>query len=62
MKALSACSCEPVHLARVPRHFWMRLLPWLHRYQCQQCHKFQLASYRKIDEARALEASQRAGR
>ncbi|MGJ7555243.1 hypothetical protein ACSFBX_09135 [Variovorax sp. RB2P76] len=40
----------------------MRLFPWLRRYQCQKCHKFKLASHRKIDNARALEASQRAGR
>lgn len=62
MTASSECSCEPVDLARVPRRPWMRLFPWLRRYQCQKCHKFKLANHRKIDNARALEASQRAGR
>lgn len=62
MKALSACPCEPVHLARVPRRTWMRLLPWFRHYQCQQCGKFKLAKPREVDNARALEASHRAGR
>lgn len=62
MKATSACSCEPVHLERVQRRPWMRLLPWLRYYQCQQCRKFQLANPREVDDARALAASERAGR
>jgi hypothetical protein len=40
----------------------MRLLPWLRHYQCQQCGKFKLAKPREVDNARALEASHRAGR
>ncbi len=61
MKATSACPCEPAHLARVPRRFWMRLLPWLRHYQCEKCHKYQLANPLTVDNARALAASERAG-
>lgn len=49
----SACPCGIDHLKRMRRSTWMRMLPWLRLYRCDNCGKHQLHSEREIDAARA---------
>jgi hypothetical protein len=49
----SACPCGIDHLKRTHRSTWMRMLPWLRLYRCDNCGKHQLHSEREIDVAKA---------
>jgi hypothetical protein len=47
----SRCDCGFEHFERIPRRWWMRLLPGRRFYRCGQCGKEQLASERAVNEA-----------
>lgn len=48
----SACPCGIDHLKRMRRSTWMRLLPWLRLFRCDNCGKHQLHSEREIEAAK----------
>ena len=48
----SACPCGIDHLKRTHRSTWMRMLPWLRLYRCDNCGKLQLHSEREINVER----------
>lgn len=52
-----ACSCGAMHIVRIHRSVWMRLLPRLRLYRCASCGRRQLRNERAVDIARAREAS-----
>ena len=54
----SACPCGIDHLKRTHRSTWMRMLPWLRLYRCDNCGKLQLHSQREIDVAKAKREAQ----
>jgi hypothetical protein len=45
------CTCGREHFERLPRLWWMRLLPKTRLYSCSACGKQQLASARSVNEA-----------
>ena len=49
MKSQKKCECPYEHLVKVPRTRWMKLLPWLRRYQCTECRRFTLARESKVE-------------
>ena len=54
----SACPCGIDHLKRKRRSTWMRMLPWLRLYRCDNCGKHQLHSEHEIDAAKAKRDAQ----
>ena len=52
MSKLLGCACAFKELERVPRTFWMRWIPFVRFYRCNQCQAQFLASKRKVDAAR----------
>jgi hypothetical protein len=53
-----ACSCGAMHITRIHRSVWMRLLPGLRLYRCESCGRRQLRNERAVDIARSLEPSE----
>lgn len=48
---LKECStCDLSELERVPRSFWMRLLPGLRHFHCQQCRSNVMAPKRLVED------------
>lgn len=54
MSKLLGCACGFKELERIPRTFWMRWIPFVRFYRCNQCQAQFLASKRKVDAARRL--------
>lgn len=55
----SACMCDITHLKHLARSPWMRVLPWLGLYRCENCGRSQLHPERAVEQAlqkRVIEA------
>lgn len=49
MNSPKTCGCSYEHLVKIHRSRWMKLLPWLRRYQCSLCQRRMLARESKVE-------------
>ncbi len=56
----SRCTCSQARLQRVPRRFWMRLIPFVRLYECADCGKQTLMPKPALDASAAAAHRSRA--